>query len=508
MILGSEGTLCVIIQSSNRYNVTPSELKTLLPQYKELLKLKDNQLEIKLPQWIKKSEFEYGLNYVRMGLLEEVDISLGIRIFKLAWYFDNKELQEHAIEYMILPSLTLNYLADTLNQIHKILSDNKDPLNFYKRLITYAKDLMMEEEFWKIKLEITKLNKEIVEDIFEQLYSSNTNIERIIEYDLNINNKKDIIVLFIDKLKTLLEKSIKSIKEGKFNIKWNAKYSTKSQIINKGSELFHLELEKNNKLLLITGDRCDSFNRKMRYRSASMCQNPLRRRLSYLEDSSIFNKSAIKIQDRDIEDSIKLSKEASTIISSLKLNTTDKSKALCLISYIEMGSKDVEAKVNIHYINTMDKKVLIKERTLNKKIETRVPIRGCIFYSSGTSALLEYISRHLKDINKNSSLANLSYQQLIFLINNNRKNRLEEDDIAELVLKWANLNISKVTLERLLKKIIWKNVSVKKLLQLKNLRLNPKIISLIPELANIPENTSTFDGNVFDCSKYRNLIKN
>eukprot|EP00826_Nyctotherus_ovalis_P047575 TRINITY_DN5488_c0_g1_i3.p1 TRINITY_DN5488_c0_g1~~TRINITY_DN5488_c0_g1_i3.p1 ORF type:complete len:401 (+),score=64.07 TRINITY_DN5488_c0_g1_i3:140-1204(+) len=325
---------------------------------------------------------------------------------------------------------------------------------------------------------------------------------------MKLANEDNAILLFAKKLKRTLEKALKDIKNGLLPIQWNAQVDHKSQTLEQGNESFHLELSKGGKhqLYLIVG----SGNDKGSALSKSM-ENQFKAKLppqmspagkcnfsSFFGVSSICsnrNQSAYRRRNplstkHIFEKEIKLSQEATNVIKlaeRLSNKSQTNGRIMCLISYVQMGARDAEAKMNIHYINTADRKILIKEKNLGKSA-WYIPVRLNLFHSSTVSTLLQHIQSHFKGPSIQSSIHNLSQHQLAFIMHNAR-NTHTEDVIAEAVLKWCKMNIDKVALESLadlVGKVMWRNVSAEKLGEVRSGMVDERIVKMLPEVFIVP----------------------
>eukprot|EP01022_Parablepharisma_sp_SALTPOND_P009921 TRINITY_DN140_c0_g1_i1.p1 TRINITY_DN140_c0_g1~~TRINITY_DN140_c0_g1_i1.p1 ORF type:complete len:642 (+),score=57.74 TRINITY_DN140_c0_g1_i1:971-2896(+) len=541
----AERTVCCVVESS-KHLLTQAELGLLSSQFKEILQLTppSKPLRVVLPQWVQTEEFLYVVGYYRKEPLAVTnEPTIGLKVFKLAKFFSNRELQQYSISALILPKLSMKTMAKTLTEAWKLFSESKsDDLatKLYKSCLTYVgKSLLSMENkegvLSQIKTLAGKDDGEIIDDVFEAVYvAAITNYEEdkipeLIKLHLAAFNESNLVTLFTKKLKGTLEKALKSINEKIDNaVQWNAKTDQKSQTIERGGENFHLFLHKEEKsgryqLFLATGNGEEpQFKRKpavshsieRQYRSTLISQrspflSPKAKKIfpthlglssGYLKRSVSRQAARHKPQQRSISynntmkdiskelSNIKLSAEANSAINlnaTFSMRDSSVGKVLCLVSYIEMGTKDPEAKMNIHYVNTMDKKIIIKERSIKDfgKNERNVPIRAHMFHSFTVSTLLENLLRNFEDIATQSSVSNLSHHQLLFIVNNARKKGASENAVAEAVLRWCNSNAGKCPVDRLsclVKKILWKKVTSEKLREFRNWGLNIKINGLIP----------------------------
>ncbi len=196
---------------------------------------------------------------------------------------------------------------------------------------------------------------------------------------------------------------------------------------------------------------------------------------------------------------IKLSLEATNAIN---LNATGSSKnslckVMCMVSYIEMGQQDGEARMNVHYINTQDKVLVVKERS-TKELDRRdrtVPVRASLFHSFAVSALLEHIVSTLDEAARDRSVAGLSQHQLMFVLGSARRNGVTEDTLCDAVWVWAEQNVNKCPAERIaavVRRVNWRAVSKDRVEQLASQPLYQKLgLRLVEPVGETPVESTT-----------------
>jgi phosphopantetheinyl transferase (holo-ACP synthase) len=479
-------------------------------------------LLLTLPTWANDKEFVYMLKYYRKEALEPIeDPTFGFRLFKLATFFSNREIQQYSVKTIILPHITSKNMREVLLSVRQILAEhnnNEEVINLYNTCVNTSAKLILSQYYTNQSFIITReeleCDENLINDLFEAIYKNTKQeyISQLINQHMKFVNENNIVVLFAKMLKSTLDKALKVVRAGSLPIEWNAQVNHKSQTLEQGGENFHLVLNKDNKLskyllFLVVGKGTDqkekntlskSMESHVRLRSPVEVSSAGKRNFSgYFGSSSIFsnrNQSVSKklnafTTKHTTEKEIKLSQEATNIIKLTERFSTKqcKGKTICLINYIQIGNKDTEAKMNIHYLNTTDKKVLIKEQDIKNKRSLQV--RANIFHSFTVSRLLQCIQEEFEKSLVQDYVDSLSQHQLIFLMHNARRSNVSEDFLADVVLKWCTMNIDKLPLDSLLtllKKVVWKNVTGNKLGEIRSRVVDKRIVKLLPEIFIIP----------------------
>jgi len=576
-----EKTVCCVIQSA-KYFITPIELGQISSQIQEIFNSStpSKPIRIVLPQWVSAEEFLYILDFYRKENLfanSEIDSILGIKIFKLARFLINKEIQQYAISKLILPKLNISNIYTVLTEVYGILQENNNDEfceKLLKGVIKIAGNIILNSDLKDRENLLSKIKsthnkyENLVEDILEEAYCwaiskyETDKIQGLIDFHLLATGESNIVSLFTKRLKKSLEKALNSIQsQSDQAFEWIVKTDIKSTeqkscTLIRGTENFHFIFsreERTNKyqLFLASGQGEDHKHTKMsRFLSNNVSQRNLDAKTSkstIISQRSCMNspknclqkvhkfpkhlgfstsclrggysKKAIEKKNQhkssrsfnasltDISQElaslrsnvIKLSAEASSAITmntGYSMRSQLLGKVLILVSYIELGSKDNEAKMNIHYINTNDKRILVKTRNIKEfpKNERNIPIKIHLIYSYTVSALLDYILKNFEDLTSKSLMSGLSHHQLLFLTNNARKNSVPESVLAEAILKWCDTNSIKCPVENsisLLKKINWKKVPPEKVKLLRNMTSNQKILAVLPGGLSIHTNIQT-----------------
>jgi len=516
--------LSCMVKGKEKYSVTQGELGLLVPRFKEAHKslLPAKPLLLTLPIWANDKEFVYMLKYYRKEVLEDVeDVAFGFKLFKLATFFSNKEIQQHSMKNIILPFITTKNIKEVLLNARQILAEHnndEEAINLYNGCIDSSSKLILSQYYishtFLISREDLRDDENLINDLFEAIHKNtkNENILQVIKYHMKLVNEDNIVILFAKRLKNTLDKALKDVRAGSLSIQWNAQIDHKSPTIEQGGESFHLVLNKDNKLdkyliFLAVGQGTDqekksslskSMESKVRLRLPVEVSPAGKRNFSgYFGHSSTTsnqNQSTCKklntfTTKHATEKEIKLSQEATNIIKLTERFSTKQYKArtICLISYIQIGNKDTEAKMNIHYINTIDKRVLVKEQDIKNKKSIEVKVN--MFHSYTVSVLLQCIQEEFEKSLVQNYVDSLSQHQLIFLMHNARRNSCSEDFLADVALNWCTMNFDKLPLDSLLtllKKVVWKNVTGGKLNEIRNRTIDQRITKLLPEIFIIP----------------------
>ncbi len=521
--------VCCVVEGTKHY-LSHVDLAKVSKQLYQIVEFAPpaKPLRIVLPQWVKTKEFLYSISYIRRepAPQQAMDYDFGLRVLRLAQFFGNASLQRHSMLDIMLarvsPATLPQAVGDSLRLIKTATGETRSLAEQLLRgcIAALGKHMLQLNDssaqlttLDKVKKEAGEELGEIVDEAFEAAYGAAVSgyeeekLLELIKAHIKAAGESSIVGLFTKKLKAMLERALKSVKAGNspeevvWNARGDAKAESQSGTIDKGGEEWHLVLRRDQRtgkyqVLLAKGPGQDEkpaarrptpnerscstiSSRKATAVTRGMFSAHLGLRLGKmsLQSRSVSYNGTLRNPMSEVSSRvasstrhIQLSAEASSAIS---LNTSAQGRAsageiVCMVSYIELGEKDAEARMNIHYINTQDKRLVIKERTAKElaRKERTISVRASLFHSFAVSVLLERIVSGFGQIATDKSMGSLSHHQLLFIVNNARKNGATEDSVCDSVWTWAEQNVNKCPLERisaLAKRVNWGMVSREKL---------------------------------------------